>query len=436
MKQYILITILLSASLLATAQNNKKRVTVNTATKSGVNAMVKKSTSPVLSNDAHSLMEAYDFHNAVNQLQRDMTGKRNKKLSTEQEQRDLKRAQMGVKMLNATQKIIFVDSIITSYDDFLSKIRLSHESGTITTYNKFFHSDQQPNGYVYQNELQNKCYFSAQDSAGNIKLYTSDKLAGKWSDPTELDGIEDLSEMLNYPYMMSDGTTLYFAATGQESLGGYDIFVTRYDNDSKKFLKPENLGMPFNSPANDYMYAEDELNNIGWFVTDRNQPVGKVCIYIFIPSDTRSVYTGDKNNDEKIRMAARINSIKDTWGDGTERQKAILRLNSISSNNERNNAKEEFIFVINDNVTYTSLNDFHSETAKNQMAELLKKKKKLQDLENKLENMRDQYSNADTQRKTDLGSSILNMEAQQRQLNDEVKNTEKIIRNAINKNIK
>lgn len=29
--------------------------------------------------------------------------------------------------------------------------------------------------------------------------------------------------------------------------------------------------MPFNSPANDYMYAEDDINNIGWFVADRNQ---------------------------------------------------------------------------------------------------------------------------------------------------------------------
>lgn len=89
---------------------------------------------------------------------------------------------------------------------------------------------------------------------------------------------------VNYPFMMPDGTTFYFAATGEESIGGYDIFVTRFDSESGSFLKAENIGMPFNSTANDYMYAIDEFNDIGWFATDRSQPEGKVCIYIFIPS--------------------------------------------------------------------------------------------------------------------------------------------------------
>ncbi|MFR3186749.1 MAG: hypothetical protein ACLTOV_01045 [Phocaeicola sp.] len=43
------------------------------------------------------------------------------------------------------------------------------------------------------------------------------------------------------------------------------------------------MGMPFNSPYNDYMYALDDFNNLGWFATDRFQPEGKVCIYVFAP---------------------------------------------------------------------------------------------------------------------------------------------------------
>ena len=31
------------------------------------------------------------------------------------------------------------------------------------------------------------------------------------------------------------------------------------------YLVPENVGMPFNSPYNDYMYVIDEYNNLGWF---------------------------------------------------------------------------------------------------------------------------------------------------------------------------
>lgn len=45
--------------------------------------------------------------------------------------------------------------------------------------------------------------------------------------------------------------------------------------------------MPFNSPANDYMYAIDEFNNIGWFASDRYQPDNKVCIYVFVPNSSK-----------------------------------------------------------------------------------------------------------------------------------------------------
>ena len=102
----------------------------------------------------------------------------------------------------------------------------------------------------------------------------------------ELDG----DDAQNYPFMLSDGITLYYAAVGVESFGGYDIFVTRYDMDEKKFLYPENLGMPFNSPANDYMLAIDEFNQLRWFFSDRNQTENKVCIYIFIKNDIRKEY--------------------------------------------------------------------------------------------------------------------------------------------------
>jgi hypothetical protein len=32
------------------------------------------------------------------------------------------------------------------------------------------------------------------------------------------------------------------------------------------------------------MYVVDELNNIGYFATDRRQAEGMVCIYTFIPN--------------------------------------------------------------------------------------------------------------------------------------------------------
>ena len=44
---------------------------------------------------------------------------------------------------------------------------------------------------------------------------------------------------------------------------------------------------PKERKASEDMLAIDEFNQLGWFVSDRNQPEDKVCIYIFIPNDIR-----------------------------------------------------------------------------------------------------------------------------------------------------
>ena len=56
------------------------------------------------------------------------------------------------------------------------------------------------------------------------------------------------------------------------------------------------MGFPFNSYANDYMLVIDETCNVGWFASDRYQPEGKVCIYTFIPNESRNPY--DYENTE------------------------------------------------------------------------------------------------------------------------------------------
>ena len=97
-----------------------------------------------------------------------------------------------------------------------------------------------------------------------------------------------------YPFFLNDGVTLYYASNGEGSIGGYDIFITRLNLENNTYLKPENVGMPFNSIYNDYMMAVDEMLNIGWFVSDREQIPGKVTIYLFIPNSSKQTYNLDE----------------------------------------------------------------------------------------------------------------------------------------------
>ena len=335
-------------------------------------------------------------------------------------------------MREATQQIVFVDSAVVAKEDFLSVIQLNPESGKVDTYDHFFRSEGHSDSYVFINEMGNKCYFSDENANGQMRLYTLDKLGEDWSDPLALKGINDGISEANYPFMMNDGTTFYFAAKGKESIGGYDIFVTRADSENGQFLKPENIGMPFNSEANDYMYVIDELSNIGYFVTDRRQPAGKVCIYVFIPPTSRRIYNSDAYTDEQLRGFADISRIANTWGKGTERKQALERLKAMGASSAAKQSKSAISFVINDRITYTDISQFKDTESADLYREYLNTQKQLKEMEQLLEKSRNFYAKAKPEDKRVLRTEILDAEKQFVRLTADVKTLEKRIRKAEN----
>lgn len=323
-------------------------------------------------------------------------------------------------MREMTQQIIIVDSIVVNKDQFLASIRLSSECGQLMNTGAFFRNQLQ--GTLYLNEMGNKVYFSQPDGHQQ-QLYTADKLGNEWSKPQPLQGLSEGIDEASYPFMLTDGLTFYFAGKGEESIGGYDIFMTRYDSRSGSFLKPENIGMPFNSEANDYMYAIDEANRIGYFASDRRQPEGKVCIYIFIPSDTRKTYDNSKYTEEQIRNFADIASIADTWGDGSERKAALDRIKSKY-------ATHDVPGQLVSTGDAASAVEFHSKEANSLYQKLLKEQNALDIVNSSLDMLRQKYHKANASERNRMKSEILKLEEQALQLNASVKQLTKATRNA------
>ena len=323
-------------------------------------------------------------------------------------------------MREMTQQIIIVDSIVVNKDQFLASIRLSSECGQLMNTGAFFRNQLQ--GTLYLNEMGNKVYFSQPDGHQQ-QLYTADKLGNEWSKPQPLQGLSEGIDEASYPFMLTDGPTFYFAGKGEESIGGYDIFMTRYDSRSGSFLKPENIGMPFNSEANDYMYAIDEANRIGYFASDRRQPEGKVCIYIFIPSDTRKTYDNSKYTEEQIRNFADIASIADTWGNGTERKAALDRI-------KLKYATHDIPGQLVSTGDAASAVEFHSKEANSLYQKLLKEQNALDIVNSSLDMLRQKYHKANASERNSMKSEILKLEEQALQLNASVKQLTKATRNA------
>jgi hypothetical protein len=337
-------------------------------------------------------------------------------------------------MREMTQNILIIDSIVADKDNYLDYFVLSGETGSIISGDVF--SGRKDSITAFMNEMGNKLYYSKPDINKRQQLITSDLLGEKWSKDERLEGISEGISEAAYPFMLNDGITLYFAGKGEESIGGYDIFMTRYDARSGKFFKPENIGMPFNSESNDYLYAVDETHRIGYFVSDRRQPQGKVCIYVFVPSDTRKTYDPSIYTEQQIRDFADIKRISDTWGDSNERDVAYKRWKNIEISMKRESdslklvtANADDIIVINNALTYKKAEDFRSKGAEKIYKQLVAARKQQRRLSRELDSARDDYQKASKADRKGLRREILQGEKQLEESYRQVEKLEKETRN-------
>ncbi len=321
-------------------------------------------------------------------------------------------------MIPSTAKLMFVDSLVVDKKDFLTQIPLISEAGKLSMRDSL-HSQ-------YLNEFGDRWIFAHGDNTSSA-LYTADKLADKWSTPTPIFNQTEGIEKANYPFLMADGVTLYFAAKGGNTMGGYDIFMSTFDHDNGVYYSPENIGLPFNSTANDYLLAIDDIDNLGWLVTDRRQPEGKVCIYTFVPTASRIGFEDTNLSTIEIERYSRILSIADTWKFGN-RKAAMAKLSDIKKRIVAKTIKTQSNnkFVVNDNIIYTSANDFKSPTAKKMYREWLDKKRTLKTVTSKLDETRKTYR--DSSNPSADAYKINTLENKQESLFNEIKQLEKNIR--------
>lgn len=335
------------------------------------------------------------------------------------------------RMTANTAQVMFIDSFVVNKADFLSRYILNPEAGRLDTYQNLYNTKRQPNAYVYINELGNRCFLSQENNEGIINLYSSERVDNKWTRQTRLRGINDQKEFkrVNYPYMLGDGETLYFAAEGDEGLGGYDIYTSTYDKDTQRFLQPVNIGMPFNSEANDYMFVIDEFSNIGWFASDRNQPADTVCIYVFVP-ESRKTYNPEVYTPEQIANFARIASIADTWTDKQKLDQALARLQMTRDRNRQTIEGRDFIFVINDDITYYQLSDFKEPKNVKRYHELSSLRASYDRITKALQQARDYWPTAPKDEVSELRAEVVATEVRQFELYQNIRNKEKKIRNS------
>lgn len=208
---------------------------------------------------------------------------------------------------------------------------------------------------------------------------------------------------LIYPYLLEDGTTLLFGRMSDDGLGGYDLYMSRLTGQGDSFYEPTLLGMPYNSPYNDYLLTYDEEKDAGWLVTDRFCPSDSLFVYY---AKGRPPFLSGKSRDGVDSLSAEQAflraSLRDLPSGDTDVAVAI-------SEDEKSG---DFYFLLQGNRVYRYWSDFSSKEAVEAFRKAEEQRLALEKKQEALVHLRLQWQQSTEERRKDLRETILMTETQ------------------------
>jgi len=163
-------------------------------------------------------------------------------------------------------------------------------------------------------------YFaSARDSLTGIDIYVTHKdEQGNWSKAKKLPPPINTNGNDKAPFIAADGKTLYFSSDSlQPNLGGYDIFMSKLDENGK-WSTPVNIGYPINTESDETGFFVSTDGKTGYFSSNKYSAGGGYDIFYFDlypqarPSAVYMEHGDFKANDPDSFVSATI-EIKNTF---------------------------------------------------------------------------------------------------------------------------
>ncbi len=120
---------------------------------------------------------------------------------------------------------------------------------------------------------------------GGLDLYYSIKSKIGWTKPVNLGPEINSSFNETDAFLTDNGAVLYFSSDRPQSIGGYDIFYSRFNATTKTWGTIKNAGLPLNSAADDMgiQMASNGMSII--FSSDRKTGYGGHDLYIIYPEN-------------------------------------------------------------------------------------------------------------------------------------------------------
>ena len=128
----------------------------------------------------------------------------------------------------------------------------------------------------------NTLYFSSTRPGGfgGTDIYFSHKLPnGTWALAQNMGPAINTAADEDFPNISPDGQTFYFSSNGHNSMGGYDIFVSKWDTSKVSWWAVKNFGYPINTPDDDMNLRLSASGKYGYISALRDGGFGDLDIY-------------------------------------------------------------------------------------------------------------------------------------------------------------
>jgi outer membrane protein OmpA-like peptidoglycan-associated protein len=151
---------------------------------------------------------------------------------------------------------------------------------------------------------------------GGTDIYKCDRQAdGSWGPPENLGSDINTDKDEKSPFIHSDSQTLYFSSNGHITIGGFDIFMSRFRDG--KWEEPLNIGYPINSEKDEVGLFVSLDGKSGYFNSNKLKRVGVGGWDLFsfeMPANRRpeevTLITGTLTIDDRPAMQPATLSIK------------------------------------------------------------------------------------------------------------------------------
>jgi outer membrane protein OmpA-like peptidoglycan-associated protein len=100
---------------------------------------------------------------------------------------------------------------------------------------------------------------------------------GKWTRPQNLGNIINTPKDEISVSIDSVGKYLYFSSQGHQTMGGFDVFKSSFENDA--WTRPENIGYPINSPFDDIYFTMSNNEKTAYLASNKANGQGRQDIY-------------------------------------------------------------------------------------------------------------------------------------------------------------